>query len=76
MCDDPCFQCIPLRTLSDEAAVEILDFLQVFMTDFEIRYGNQIRRHYDNHMRRPYDERPPHNSLQRSAVAVTDDPPF
>jgi len=49
MCDEPCFQCIPLRTLSDESAAEILDFLQVFMTDFENRYCHQIHRYYDDH---------------------------
>lgn len=47
MCSDPCYQCIPLRPISDEAAVEILDFLQVFTTEFEIRYGEQISRYYD-----------------------------
>jgi len=29
-----------LRPLSDEAAVEMLDFLQVFMADFENRYSD------------------------------------
>ena len=44
MCSEPCFQCIQLPQLSDEAVVEILDFLQVFTTDFENRYGGQIHR--------------------------------
>jgi hypothetical protein len=68
MCSDSGFECIPLRPLSDEAAVEILDFLQVFMTDFENRYGNQIRRYYD--------ERSRHNIIQDSPSEPTDDPPF
>jgi len=68
MCSDSGFECIPLRPLSDEAAVEILDFLQVFMTDFENQYGNQIRRYYD--------ERSRHNIIQDSPSEPTDDPPF
>ena len=68
MCSDPCYQCIPLRPLSDEAAVEILDFLQVFTMDFEIRYGGQIRRYYDQRSR--------HNIVQTTPSARTDDPPF
>jgi hypothetical protein len=68
MRSDPCYQCIPLRPLSDEAAVEILDFLQVFMTDFEIRYGDQIHRYYD--------ERSRHNIVQVIPNATADDPPF
>lgn len=68
MCSDSGFQCIIQRPLSDEAAVEILDFLQVFMTDFENRYGNQIRRYYD--------ERSRHNIIQDFPSEPTDDPPF
>lgn len=37
MCSHLCHDCIPMRQLSDEAAVEILNFLQVFTLDFEIR---------------------------------------
>jgi hypothetical protein len=68
MCSDPSYPCIPLPSLSDEAAVEILDFLQVFTTDFEIRYGEQISRYYD--------ERSRHNILQSNPYGGTDDPPF
>ena len=68
MCADPYDQCIPLRQLSDEAAVLILDFLQVFMTDFENRYGDQIHRYYDQRSR--------HNIVQVIPSASTDDPPF
>lgn len=68
MGSDPCHHCIRLRPLSDEAAVEILDFLRVFTTEFEIRYGDQIRRYYD--------ERSRHNIVQTHPVRATDDPPF
>jgi len=68
MCSDSGLESITLQSLSDEAAVEILDFLQVFMTDFENRYGNQIRRYYD--------ERSRHNIIQDSPSEPTDDPPF
>lgn len=68
MCSDHGYQCIPLRPLSDEAAVEILDFLQVFTTDFENRYGNQIRRYYD--------ERSRHNIVQTNSSGDKGDPPF
>lgn len=68
MCSDPCDQCLPLRPLSDEAVVEILDFLQVLMTDFEIRYSNQIRRYYDQHSR--------HNLFLEYPAEPADDPPF
>ena len=68
MCSDHGYQCIPLRPLSDESAVEILNFLQVFMADFENRYGNQIRRYYDNRYR--------HNIVQYTPSTPPDDPPF
>lgn len=68
MCSCPCHDCITMRQISDEAAVEILNFLQVFTLDFEIRYGDQIRRYYD--------ERSQHNIVARMPSSVTDDPPF
>jgi len=68
MCSDHGYQCIPLRPLSDEAVVEILDFLQVFTTNFEIRYGGQIHRYYD--------ERSRQNIVRSNPCVVTDDPPF
>lgn len=64
----PRHDCIPMRQLSDEAAVEILNFLQVFTLDFEIRYGDQIRRYYD--------ESSQHNIVAHTPSTVTDDPPF
>ena len=68
MCSDPPYQCLPLRPLSDEAAVEILDFLQVFIINFESRYGDQIRRYYDQRAR--------HNIIRVNPSVPTDDPPF
>ena len=68
MCTDPCFQCITLRPLSDEAAVEILDFLQVFTTDFENRYNGQIRRYYEQRSRL--------NLVQINPSVTAVDPPF
>lgn len=68
MCSEPCYRCIPLRQLSDESAVEILNFLQVFTLDFDIRYGDQIRRYYD--------ERSQHNIVQRTHPGTIDDPSF
>jgi len=38
----------PRPRLSDQAAVEILDFLYAFLTDFESAYADQIRRHYQD----------------------------
>lgn len=46
---DPILPYIQLPKLSDKAAVEILDFLQMVTNDFENRYSNQIRRYYDEH---------------------------
>lgn len=60
--------CITLPSLSDEAAVEILDFLQVFTNDFENRYASQIQRYYD--------ERSRHNIVQKNSSVDIDDPPF
>lgn len=68
MCTDPCFQCIPLPQLSDEAVVEILDFLQVFTTDFGNRYCGQIHRYYEN--------RSQHNIVADNPCVTTDAPPF
>jgi len=68
MCTDPRSQCITLRPLSDEAVVEILDFLQVFTTDFENRYSGQIRRYYDERFR--------HNNVQANPFKNADNPQF
>jgi hypothetical protein len=60
----------PPPRLSDEAAVEILDFLHHFVEAFENAYADQIRRHYqDLASVRPRD--PPD-----TAATESDDPPF
>ncbi|MDO9011483.1 MAG: hypothetical protein Q7U78_06690 [Gallionella sp.] len=66
MYSDPIYPCIPLPRLSDKAAVEILDFLQVFTNDFENRYSNQIRRYYD--------ERSRHHIVQTDLFETVGDP--
>jgi len=38
--------CTQTRTLSDEAAVEIHEFLEVIAANFLNRYGQRIYRHY------------------------------
>ena len=60
---------IPLPMLSDEAAVEILNFLEVTYQIFETHYAQQIYRYYDSISR--------HNIVQCSSSAITDeDLPF
>ena len=58
---------MPAPPLSDEAVVEILDFLQVFITKFENRYASQIRRYYEERSR---------NNLVQHAAGETGNPPF
>ena len=38
---------IPLPPLSDQAVVDLLDFLQRAIACFESRYADQIHRYYD-----------------------------
>ncbi len=52
--------------LSDEAAVQMLDFLHELATAFENRYAAQLRRHYEPDV-------PPHPDL---FDACDDPPPF
>ena len=61
---------IRLPPLSDEATVEIRDFLYDFIERFESRYSAQIHRFYENHSA--------HNIVQHHpcAHAPDDDPPF
>ena len=68
MHSDPIYPCIQLPKLSDKAAVEILDFLQVLTNDFENRYSNQIRRYYD--------ERSRHSIVQTDLFETVGDPPL
>jgi hypothetical protein len=55
-----------LPTLSDEAAVEIQNLLEVAIDIFAARYGRQIDRHYNSLSE--------HNIVQ--IRPDTDDPPF
>ena len=59
---------IPLPQLSDDAVVQIHDFIYHFLDLFEARYGDQIHRYYD--------ERSAHNMIQFDPPPDTDDPPF
>lgn len=59
---------ISLPSLSDEAVVEVLDFLLDFLRLFESHYGSQIHRHYQD---RSY-----HNRIQPDLPLQTDEPPF
>ena len=54
-----CDQAMMPSKLSDEAAAEILDFLQRFMTDFENHYANQIIRYYKQRLRTHAISQPP-----------------
>ena len=59
---------ISLPMLSDDAAVEILNFLEVTLQRFESRYAHQIDRYYDSISQ--------HNIAQCSLYENNDDPPF
>jgi hypothetical protein len=59
---------VELPQLSDEAAVQIHDFIYACLDLFEARYGDQIHRYYD--------ERSAHNMIQFDPPPDTDDPPF
>jgi hypothetical protein len=64
----PSPECVPLPSLSDEAAVEIYLFIEHLFLLMDSRYGDQIRRHYDNLS---------HDSLIHSGgILNLDDPPF
>ena len=65
--DDPS-TALHLPPLSDQAAVEILDFLHVVLDRFESQYGDQIHRYYDDHSQ--------HNIVQPKSNPPSDDPPF
>jgi hypothetical protein len=59
---------IAMPPLSDDAVVQIRDFIGHFFDLFEARYGDQIHRYYD--------ERSAHNMIQSDPLPDTDDPPF
>lgn len=65
---DTLYHGTPLPPLSDEASVEILNFLELLFLAFDERYGDQIRRYYNDRSR--------HNIVQSHPGTSTDDPPF
>ena len=42
---------IPLPRLSDEAAVEIRNFVEYLLDQFDTRYGDQVHRFYESRSR-------------------------
>jgi hypothetical protein len=48
----PVCACTETRPLSDEAAVEIHEFLEVIAANFLSRYGQRIYRHYAKRAKR------------------------
>ena len=59
---------IPMPRLSDEAVVQIHDFIAHFLDLFEARYGDQIHRYYD--------DRSAHSMIGPQPSPNIDDPPF
>ena len=59
---------IPMPRLSDDAVVQIHDFIGHFLDLFEARYGDQIHRFYDG--------RSAHNMIDPEPTNSIDDPPF
>jgi hypothetical protein len=59
---------IPMPQLSDDAVVQIHDFIGQFLDLFEARYGDQIHRYYE--------DRSAHNMIRTDTLPSMDDPPF
>ena len=55
----PICDCDKTRTLSDESAVEIYEFLEVISDNFLSRYGHRIERHYAKLASRNINEQQP-----------------
>ncbi|MBM4416267.1 MAG: hypothetical protein FJ035_08545 [Chloroflexi bacterium] len=68
MCEHDPTPELQLPPLTDEAAVEILDFLCDLLTAFENRYSAQVRRYYQ--------DRSCHNLIEPDRNRAADDPPF
>jgi len=64
---DPNAYPMPLPTLSHEAAVEIRNFIEHVLDQFDIHYGAQVARFYE--------DRAEHNMVRSTPPAITD-PPF
>ena len=66
---DPHAYPIALPTLGDEAVVEIRNFIEHVLDQFDIHYAAQVRRFYN--------DRAEHNMVQPTLhVVADDDPPF
>jgi hypothetical protein len=59
---------IPMPPLSDDAVVQIHNFIAHVLDLFEARYGDQIHRYYD--------DRSAHNMIPPGTPPNIDDPPF
>lgn len=59
---------IPLPRLSDDAVVQIHDFIHHVLDLFEARYGDQIHRHYE--------QRSAHDMIRSDPLPDIDDPPI
>jgi hypothetical protein len=59
---------IPMPRLSDDAVVQIHDFIGHFLDLFEARYGDQIHRYYE--------DRSAHNIVSPEPIPDHNDPPF
>jgi hypothetical protein len=64
----PAGAAIPMPRLSDQAVVQIHDFIGHFLDLFEARYGDQIHRYYE--------DRSAHNIVDSEPIPDIDDPPF
>lgn len=60
---------LALPQLSDDAVVQIHDFIYDFLDLFEARYGDQIHRYYDDRSQQ-------HNVIRPATPPNIDDPPF
>lgn len=58
----------PLPQLSDEAVIEIREFMETLLLVFDERYGIQMHRYYD--------DRSQQNIVQPHPATSDDDPPF
>jgi hypothetical protein len=68
---DPHTHPIALPTLSDEAVVEIRNFIEYVLDQFDARYAAQVRRFYE--------DRAEHNMVRPTPPAADqddDNPPF
>ncbi len=59
---------IPMPRLSDDAIIQIHNFIAHFLDLFEARYGDQIHRYYD--------DRSAHSMRGPEPTHSIDDPPF